>query len=1062
MPVLLSPSITSGYDFKLKLCVLFLNLQLTVRCISSWLSCRTSPAKTAAFCRPLHSSLHPLLPQAASSNGNPDFFSAPVSNRTLQHWCLLLGLGKVAQCHPGTLHGGAIDGQATADTEAPDLKTLLSVGEDTLAFTIALEDGCRLPMIGISVKEVHDEWDDQLDSVLQQSGRYFEVPVAGPLSEAAMKRIGRHARREGLARKDIIISTSIAVPEDAGAGVALVKAFLDHFTTHIELLYIENPVGLKGESRRSLEFQYRISHNLISSIIPEVCDALFAVLRGTYLKLPTTSAEWQEVASGFSNVWQFPNCIGALDGKRFLVIKPDNTGAEYFDYKSHHSVIMLALVDASYKFLYIDVGAQGRASDAGVWDKCNLKKYIEDKKLQPDTLIHSPNSPGHSHTLSQQSWTLSYTLPTAPDTLIHSPTAPDTLIHSPNSPGHLDTLSNSPDTRIHSPNSPDTLIHSPTVLDTLIHSPTVLDTPYTLPTVRTLSYTPNSPGHPHTLSQQSWTLSYTLPTVPDTPHTLSQQSWTLIIHSPTVLDTRILSPNSPDTRIHSPNSPGHSHTLSQQSGHSHTLSQQSGHPIHSPNSLDTHTLSQQSWTLSYTLPTVLDTHTLSQQSWTLSYTLQQSWTLHTLSQQSWTPSYTLPTVLDTPYTLPTVLDTLIHSPNSPGHPHTLSQQSWTLSYTLPTVLDTLIHSPNSPGHPHTLSQQSWTLSYTLPTVLDTLIHSPNSPGHSHTLSQQSWTLSYTLPTVLDTRIHSPNSPGHSIHSPNSLDTLIHSPNSPGHSHTLSQQSWTPSYTLPTVLDTAYTLPTVLTLSYTLPTVLGHSSYTLPTVLDTLIHLPTVLDTLIHSPNSPGHSHTLSQQSWTPHTLSNSPGHSHTNSPTVLDTRIHSPNSPGHTHTLSNSPGHSHYTLPTVLDTRIHSPNSPGHSHTLSQQSWTLSSHSPNSPGHSHTLSQQSWTPHTLSNSPGHSHTLSQQSWTLSYTLPTVLDTLIHSPNSPGHSHTLSQQSWTLAYTLPTVPDTLIHSPTVLDTLIHSPNSPGHSYTLPTVRTSTPLLTSLHSPTVLDT
>ncbi|KAG0725967.1 hypothetical protein GWK47_037553 [Chionoecetes opilio] len=111
-----------------------------------------------------------------------------------------------------------------------------------------------------------------------------------------------------------------------------------------------------GESRRSLEFQYRISHNLISSIIPEVCDALFAVLRGTYLKLPTTSAEWQEVASGFSNVWQFPNCIGALDGKHFLVIKPDNTGAEYFDYKSHHSVIMLALVDASYKFLYIDLG----------------------------------------------------------------------------------------------------------------------------------------------------------------------------------------------------------------------------------------------------------------------------------------------------------------------------------------------------------------------------------------------------------------------------------------------------------------------------------------------------------------------------------------------------------------------------------------------------------------------------------------------------------------------------------------------------------------------------------
>ncbi|KAG0721546.1 hypothetical protein GWK47_006305 [Chionoecetes opilio] len=69
-----------------------------------------------------------------------------------------------------------------------------------------------------------------------------------------------------------------------------------------------------GESRRSLEFQYKINHKPDIHIIPEVCDALFAVLRGTYLKLPTTSAEWQEVASGFSNVWQFPNCIGALDG----------------------------------------------------------------------------------------------------------------------------------------------------------------------------------------------------------------------------------------------------------------------------------------------------------------------------------------------------------------------------------------------------------------------------------------------------------------------------------------------------------------------------------------------------------------------------------------------------------------------------------------------------------------------------------------------------------------------------------------------------------------------------
>lgn len=131
--------------------------------------------------------------------------------------------------------------------------------------------------------------------------------------------------------------------------------------------------SLSGESRRSLEFQYRISHNKISSIITEVCEALYAALKEEYLKLPTTEGEWQEVASNFLTAWNFPNGIGALDGKRFLsnfLSKlPSNSGAEYYDYKSHQSGIMLALVDAAYKFLYIDVGSQRRASDAAVWNK---------------------------------------------------------------------------------------------------------------------------------------------------------------------------------------------------------------------------------------------------------------------------------------------------------------------------------------------------------------------------------------------------------------------------------------------------------------------------------------------------------------------------------------------------------------------------------------------------------------------------------------------------------------------------------------------------------------------
>ncbi|KAK4310795.1 hypothetical protein Pmani_014212 [Petrolisthes manimaculis] len=51
-----------------------------------------------------------------------------------------------------------------------------------------------------------------------------------------------------------------------------------------------------GESYRSLSCQFRISHNLISSIIPTVCKAIYKVLQSSFVHLPTTTEEWQKVA----------------------------------------------------------------------------------------------------------------------------------------------------------------------------------------------------------------------------------------------------------------------------------------------------------------------------------------------------------------------------------------------------------------------------------------------------------------------------------------------------------------------------------------------------------------------------------------------------------------------------------------------------------------------------------------------------------------------------------------------------------------------------------------------
>jgi len=88
------------------------------------------------------------------------------------------------------------------------------------------------------------------------------------------------------------------------------------------------------------------------------------------------------VASEFSEQWNFPNCAGALDGKRVLLQAPMNSGSLYYDYKQQFSVVLLALVDAHYRFLYIDVGANGRMSDAGVFSNSKLSGALENNDLK--------------------------------------------------------------------------------------------------------------------------------------------------------------------------------------------------------------------------------------------------------------------------------------------------------------------------------------------------------------------------------------------------------------------------------------------------------------------------------------------------------------------------------------------------------------------------------------------------------------------------------------------------------------------------------------------------------
>ena len=79
--------------------------------------------------------------------------------------------------------------------------------------------------------------------------------------------------------------------------------------------------------------------------------------------------------------WDYPLCIGAVDGKHIAIHQPPGSGSEFFNYKHFFSVLLLAVADANYKFIYVDVGAAGRSGDAGVFNRTPLKNAMAQNLL---------------------------------------------------------------------------------------------------------------------------------------------------------------------------------------------------------------------------------------------------------------------------------------------------------------------------------------------------------------------------------------------------------------------------------------------------------------------------------------------------------------------------------------------------------------------------------------------------------------------------------------------------------------------------------------------------------
>ncbi|XP_069608696.1 uncharacterized protein [Ranitomeya imitator] len=103
---------------------------------------------------------------------------------------------------------------------------------------------------------------------------------------------------------------------------------------------------------------------------------------------------WLEIAEKFWSVCDFPNCLGAVDGKHIRIIKPARTGSEFFNYKKYFSVVLMAIADANCRFIAVDIGAFGRGNDSQTFKNSDMGRRVYDKNFNFPPLQPLPNTQG--------------------------------------------------------------------------------------------------------------------------------------------------------------------------------------------------------------------------------------------------------------------------------------------------------------------------------------------------------------------------------------------------------------------------------------------------------------------------------------------------------------------------------------------------------------------------------------------------------------------------------------------------------------------------------------------
>ena len=92
----------------------------------------------------------------------------------------------------------------------------------------------------------------------------------------------------------------------------------------------------------SLSLCYRMGRSTISGIIAQTYQAIWKNLQPIYMK-PPEKDDFYAIARDSYEIWNFPHCIGAIDGKHCRIQCPANSGSDFNNFHEFHSIVLMAV-----------------------------------------------------------------------------------------------------------------------------------------------------------------------------------------------------------------------------------------------------------------------------------------------------------------------------------------------------------------------------------------------------------------------------------------------------------------------------------------------------------------------------------------------------------------------------------------------------------------------------------------------------------------------------------------------------------------------------------------------